>query len=169
MKSKSNHDIILAFTLMIAFFQQYGYSVQIMHSDHENTILSAQTFLNQQNIQLKTIAPYQHERKLKRYVQKFNAQFRSVLSSIKFKLPNKLYAQLFTAVQQMINNMSNSNHPTLTPSIIFKGTKIDLNIQNWSHSAHMPRYTMPNELTTSINLILIMASNYILLMIQHLI
>ena len=31
MKSKSNHDIILAFTLMIAFFQQYGYSVQIIH------------------------------------------------------------------------------------------------------------------------------------------
>jgi len=45
MKSKSNHDIILAFTLTIAFFQQY-YSVQIIHSDHENTILSDQTFLN---------------------------------------------------------------------------------------------------------------------------
>ena len=29
----------------------------------------------------------------------------------------------------MINNMPNSNHPTLTPSIIFKGTKIDLNVQ----------------------------------------
>jgi len=158
MKSKSNHDIILAFTLMIAFFQQYGYSVQIIHSDHENTILSAQTFLNQQNIQLKTIAPYQHEQKLERYVQTINARFRSVLSSIKFKLPNKLYAQLFTAVQQMINNLPNSTHPTLTPSIIFKGTKIDLNLsKNWSHSAHMPRDTMPNELTTSINLILIMA------------
>ena len=54
---------------------------------------------------------------------------RSVLSSIKFKLPNKLYAQLFTAVQQMINNIPNSNHPKLIPSIIFKGTKIDLNVQ----------------------------------------
>ena len=29
----------------------------------------------------------------------------------------------------MINNMSNSIHPTLPPSIIFKGTKIDLNFQ----------------------------------------
>ncbi len=29
----------------------------------------------------------------------------------------------------MINNLPNSTHPTLTPSIIFKGTKIDLNIQ----------------------------------------
>ena len=59
-----------------------------------------------------------------------NARFRSVLSSIKFNIPNKLYVQLFTAVQQMINNMPNSNHPTLTPSIIFKGTKIDLNVQS---------------------------------------
>ena len=57
---------------MIAFFQQYGYVVQIIHSDHENTILSAQTFLNQQSIQLKTIAPYQHEQKLERYVQTIN-------------------------------------------------------------------------------------------------
>ena len=77
MKSKSNHDIILAFTLMIAFFQQYGYSVQTIHSDHENTILSAQIFLNQQNIQLKTIAPYQHEQKLERYVQTINARLNS--------------------------------------------------------------------------------------------
>ena len=96
-----------------------------IHSDHETTILSAQVFLNQQGIQLKTIAPYEHEQKLERYVQTINARFRSVLSSIKFKLPNKLYAQLFTAVQQMINQMPNSIHPTLTPSIIFKGTKID--------------------------------------------
>ena len=29
----------------------------------------------------------------------------------------------------MINNMPNSIHPTLTPSIIFKGTKIDLDFQ----------------------------------------
>ena len=105
---------------MIAFFQQYGNSVQIIHSDHENTILSAQTFLNQQNLQLKTISPYQHEQKLERYVQTINPLFRSVLSSIKFKSPKKLYAQLFTAVHQMINNMPKSNHPTLTPSIIFK-------------------------------------------------
>ena len=29
----------------------------------------------------------------------------------------------------MINHMPNSIHPTLNPSIIFKGTKIDLNFQ----------------------------------------
>ena len=47
MKTKSNNHIILAFTLMIAFYKQHGYTIQIIHSDHEITILSAQVFLNQ--------------------------------------------------------------------------------------------------------------------------
>ena len=98
---------------MIAFFQQYGYVVQLFHSDHENTILSAQTLLNQQNIQLKTIAPYQHERILERYVQTINARFRSV-------------------TQQVILPPSYSREQRWT-----------LMSKKWSHSAHMPRYTMP--------------------------
>ena len=72
MKSKSNNDKILPFRLTISFFQQYGYVVQKNHSDHENTILSAQTFLNQQNIQLTTIASYQHE-------QNWNAMFKQLM------------------------------------------------------------------------------------------
>ena len=99
---------------MIAFYKQYGHTIYVIHSDHETTILSAQIFLNQQGIQLKTIAPYQQEQNLEIYVQTINTRFRSVLSSIKFKLPNQLYAQLFTIVQQMINHMPNSIHPTLT-------------------------------------------------------
>ena len=91
--------------------------------------LIAQTFLNHQGIQLKTIGPYQHEQKLERFVQTINPRFWSVLSSLKCIFPKKLYAHLLTAVQQMINNMPNSIHPTLTPLIIFKGTKIDLNFQ----------------------------------------
>ena len=97
MKSKSNCDVILAFTSMIAFFKQYGYTIQSIHSDHEITIISATIFLNQQGIKLMTIAPYQHEQKLERYVQTINARFRSVLSALSYKLPSKLYAQLFTA------------------------------------------------------------------------
>ena len=64
---------------MVAFYKQYGYTVQVMNSDHETTILSAKKFPNQQGIQLKTMAHYQHEQKLGRYVQTINARFRSVL------------------------------------------------------------------------------------------
>jgi hypothetical protein len=96
MKTKSNSDIILALTSLVSYFKQYGYEIKSIHSDHETALISATTFLNQQGIQYQTIAPYQHEQKLERYVQTINARFRSVLSSLKFKLPNKLYLQLFT-------------------------------------------------------------------------
>ena len=57
-------------------------------------------------------------------VQTINDRFRSVQSRMKYKLPNKLYAKLLTALLQMINNMPNSTHSTLNPSIIFKGKKL---------------------------------------------
>ena len=91
-----------------------------IHSDNETALISKTTFLKQQGIQYQTIAPYQHEQKLERYVQTINARFRSVLSSLKFKLPNKLYPQLFTAILQYINILPNSVHPTLTPSIMMQ-------------------------------------------------
>ena len=59
MKTKSNNDIILAFILIIAFYKQHGYTIQVIHSDHEKTIFSAEIFLN--GIQLKIIATYQDE------------------------------------------------------------------------------------------------------------
>ena len=52
-----------------------------------------------------------------------------MLSSLKFKLPNKLYGQLLTAIIQYINILPNSVHPTLTPPIIFKEHKFDISVQ----------------------------------------
>ena len=123
MKTKNSSDIILALTSLVSYYKQYGYDIKSIHSDHETALISATTFLYQQGIQYQTISPYQHEQKLERYVQTINERFRSVLSSLKFKLPNKLYTQLFTTILQYINTMPNSVHPTSTPSIIFKGHK----------------------------------------------
>ena len=82
MKTKNNSDIILALTSLVPNFKQYGYDIKFIHSDHENALISATSFLNQQGIQYQTISPYQHEQKLERYVQTINGRFRSVLSSL---------------------------------------------------------------------------------------
>ena len=59
--------------------------------------------------------------------------FRSVLSSLKYKLRNILYAseytQLIIAILKYLNIFPNSVHQTLTPSIIFQGYKLDVNTQ----------------------------------------
>ena len=67
---------IMAFTLMIFFFQQYGYVVQIIHS------IKTPFSVLKQNIQLKKIAPYQHDQTLERYVQTINLDF----GAIKYKI-----------------------------------------------------------------------------------
>jgi len=150
---KNNSDIIIAFTLT-AYFEQHGLEIHTLHSDHESSLMSATTFINQQGLKYNTIAPYQHERKLERYVQTINSRFRSVLSSLSFKRPNKLYAQLFTGVLQQIYVMPNSVHPTLTPAIIFTGTKLDISTQ---HPVPFETYAAP----TKMNLILTMLSSFI--------
>ena len=72
---------------------KYGLIVgtQTAQDDHKNSLMSATTLLHQQGIKFNTMAPYQHKQKLERYVQTINSRFRSVLSSLRFKLPNKLY------------------------------------------------------------------------------
>jgi hypothetical protein len=56
---------------MIAYFKQFGYDIQTVHSDHENTLISVTIFLNQQGIKHNTIAPYQLKQKLERVQTKF--------------------------------------------------------------------------------------------------
>ena len=59
----------MAFTTLIAYFKQFGYDIHNLHSDHESSLMSAMVFLNQQGIKYNTIASYQHEQKVERYVQ----------------------------------------------------------------------------------------------------
>ena len=44
MKTKSNSDIITAFSTMIAYFKQFGYDIHTLHSNHENSLISAMVF-----------------------------------------------------------------------------------------------------------------------------
>ena len=64
MKTKSNIDIIVAFTSLVSYFKQFGHDVKFIHSDHESALISATSYLNSQGIQHNTITLYQHEQNL---------------------------------------------------------------------------------------------------------
>ena len=113
MKTKNNLDIILALTSLVSYFEQYGYDIKSICYDHEIAIISATAFLNLQDIQYQRTVSYQHEQKLEIHVQTINVRFCSVLSTQKYKLPNKLYSQLFTAILSYINIMPDSVNPIL--------------------------------------------------------
>jgi len=124
MRIKSNNDIILVFTTMIAFYKQYGlyrtshtlvpwnnhpqyqkFSKSTRYTTQDHSILSARTKIGRICSNNKCTV------------------FKSQIDTQQTLCP------LFTTVQQTTNNMTNSIHTTLPPSIIFKGTKIDFNFQ----------------------------------------
>jgi len=163
MKTKSNSNLIAALTSLVSYFKQYGYDIKVIHSDHEGALISATSFINQQGIQYHTISPYQQEQKLESYVQTITVRFRSVLSSLKYKLPNKLYVQLFIAILIYINILPNSVHLTLTPSIIFQGYKLVSTPKLRFPSGYFPLFIMPNESSINMSLAPKIASSYMIL------
>jgi len=120
------------------------------------------SWINQQGKHPKTIAPYQHKQKLKRYVQTINAHVRSVLSSIKYKITQQTPCSLL-----FYNHCLRCNKWSIICSIQFILPSI-YNVQGnknrskqskaWTSSALMLPYIMLNELTININLIETMVS-----------
>jgi len=98
-------------------FYKHGYTIEVIHSDHETTIPSTQIFLNKQGIQLKNSNDM------------FKVPF--PLGSIKCQVQiiKQIIFPIIYGRAKMINHMPNSIHLTVTPSVIFKGTKINLNFQ----------------------------------------
>ena len=110
-----------------SYFKQYRYENKSFHSLIIKLHLQVQQHFLTNKAHYQTLPTWE---KLERDVQTINPRFFSELSSLKFKLPNKLYAQVFTAILQYINIIPNSVHPTLTPSIIIKGHKPDVSTQS---------------------------------------
>ena len=158
MKTKSNNDKILAFKLMIAFNKQHGYTIQVIHSDHETAIFSVQIFLNQQGIQLKTIAPFQHKHKnwndIFKQLMPVSARFYQVSRSnypTNYMLNYLWPCNKWSIIQffQVSHHLSYSSEQKLTSTF-----------KTLSPVALMLPFIMPNESPININLIQTMVFYY---------
>ena len=100
MKTKSNSDIVIEFTTMIAYFKQHRFEIHTLHSDHESSVTSSTT--------KDMYRPSTQD--FGQYCQAEYSNSHAILCSI-------------IGVLQQINVMPNSVHPTLTPVIIFHRDK----------------------------------------------
>jgi len=114
------------FRKLISFYQSYKHKVKQINSDSENNLMACQTQLNNLEVQLRHVPPYQHEQRMERYVRTIKDRCRSVLDGLPYDLPHELYAELIQAVIVWINDLPNSLHPTLSPRAVTEGTKLDV-------------------------------------------
>ena len=99
--------------------------VQI-NCDSESNLTSCKTHLNSIKVKLQQTPPYQHAQRIERHVRTINDSARTVLASLDYILPSKLYGELLLSVITNLNDFPTSKHPTLSPRIMVEGVKLNL-------------------------------------------
>jgi hypothetical protein len=124
-KFKSLAYLNLAFNQVISHFSLYNHKIEQVQCDSESNLGACTEFLNSKGIQIQQVPPYQHAQRIERYVRTLNDRMRSVLDSLSFYLPAKLYGELLLSTILKMNQLPNSTHKTITPLMLFGGTKLD--------------------------------------------
>jgi hypothetical protein len=125
-KSKAYSYLVNAFGQIISHFLLFNHVIKKIECDSESNLGLCADDLNSKHISLDQVPPYQHSQRIERNIRTLNDRMRSVLDTLQFYLPLKLYGELLSSVIIKHNALPTSNHPTLTPRLIFSGTKLDL-------------------------------------------
>jgi hypothetical protein len=124
--NKKPQSILKALELIVSQFDCNGHTIEEVVTDSEAVFAAVSPHLSSLlEAKHQLTPPKQHNQRIERYVRTINDRMRSVLATLDFVLPNKLYGELMSTVVTFMNHFPNKVHPTLTPAIVFKGTKLD--------------------------------------------
>lgn len=124
--SKSQTSLEEALASLFSMYKRYKHEVGSIITDSESNFGACDTFIGLHGAIPKQIPPYQHAQRIERYVRTINDRVRTILDSLTYELPAELDLELLFAVVDQLNCLSNTLHPTMTPNILVKGTKLDL-------------------------------------------
>lgn len=125
-KIKRADELENAFAKLIAHYNKFGHTIVNIVTDSESVLVSLDVYFSKNQIKLQHSPPYQHAQRVERYIQTLNARVRTVLDSLPYDLPGKLYGELIHSCIVHMNDLPNSLHPTLSPSLLFKGDRLDI-------------------------------------------
>ena len=77
-------------------------------------------------VQLTNTIPYEHEKRVERYIRTIKDRKRTILASLPYLLPPTLHGELFQYIVMTINLLPNTISGARLPYEIFHGKKPDL-------------------------------------------
>jgi hypothetical protein len=113
----------------VSMYSRHGHTVEKIVTDSEATFRKCEAALGLSGIELTHTPPYQHAQRIERYVRTLKDRIRTILASMTYELPAKLYGMLLEAAVEILNRMPSSKHQLATPGMLVSGSKLDLNIQ----------------------------------------
>ncbi len=124
--SKYHDDINACFYELKAYYTLHKHTLRKIQCDSESGFSACATFLRTLAIALSQVTPYQHAQRIERHVRTVNDRMRTILASLPYVLPPKLYGELLYTVINNINDLPTTGRPNITPRTLVEGTKMDL-------------------------------------------
>ena len=78
LKSKNKASIVSAMKQTIAIYNAYGFRVEVITTDAERCLQSAKDHVAEKGIRLTSTIPYEHQKRIERYVATINAARRTI-------------------------------------------------------------------------------------------
>jgi hypothetical protein len=128
-KSKSITYLHMAFCDLISYYAKHGWKIHTIVCDSESNLKAARIYLGLQGIQLMHTPPHQHAQRVERHVRTTRDRARTIISSIPYILPLKLYGEVYKAAVRHINSLP-SKHDNTTPTMQVENRKLDLTRQH---------------------------------------
>jgi hypothetical protein len=125
---KAKKKIVQALAQMISAFKSYGHTVKYIVSDRESVFNCAEIYLNNKGIQLNHSGPGRHEKRAERAIRTVKSKCRTVLQSLPYNLPQRLYPYLFSDCALSCNLVPTTQSGNLTTREIVTGVKLNAKV-----------------------------------------
>ena len=125
MNSKSKENVIKAYEQIINAYRANLKVVRMISSDHEATLKSCESYLNEKGVKIALRIPYEHEKVAERSVRMLREKMEVTRRELPYNLPPELFDALAVEVVRCCNAIPNAKTVPYSPNELVADTKLN--------------------------------------------
>jgi hypothetical protein len=125
LESKKKEEVFEGIKAMLNQFTAWGHDKGTIRTDAENVLKSIMPEVNGLGWRMEFTHPGRHERKVERFIRDMRNGIRTVVHSLSYQLPRKLYPDLVANIIATTNMLPSAKSSPITPQEIVVGIKPD--------------------------------------------
>ena len=125
MNSKSKENVQIAYEKIINAYRANLKVVRMISSDHEATLKSCESFLNEKGVIIALRIPYEHEKVAERSVRMLREKMEVTRRELPYALPPELFDALAVEVVRCCNAIPNAKTVPYTPNELVTDSKLN--------------------------------------------
>ena len=129
--SKSVECTKAAESIIVSHFNQFGWKVDRLSTDHEATLLASKEHMQRMGIVFDQTVPGRHQTLVERAIQTLCKQMQTILASLNYKPPEKLHGELMHHSINLINMRPNVKTSPHSPMFLVEKVRPSIPKHGW--------------------------------------